>query len=204
MAADVDPPRRLPRQHRHHVAQLDVARDAAARGNLVRVEADLQLRAACASARRRSTAAPRRCRAWRTPDPSSVLRVPKLDELLRAAAAAAPRRSTRRASAIRGSIDRPRRRRRLRARTVSTGTASTAEHRQHQHPQHLQHPAHPQHLCASPHLDVFQVVARRDARRAAERRVVEVDPGRALAAVGQRDVRLLARGRGCWSGSSWR
>ncbi len=45
MSADVDAPRTPPRQDGHHVPELDVPRDAALLRHLIRVEADLQLRA---------------------------------------------------------------------------------------------------------------------------------------------------------------
>ena len=48
VAADVDAARRAARQDRHHVAQIDLPRDAALRRDLVGVEVDLQLLARAA------------------------------------------------------------------------------------------------------------------------------------------------------------
>ncbi len=48
VAADVDAARRASRQNRHHVAQIDLPRDAALRRNDVRVEIDAQLLARAA------------------------------------------------------------------------------------------------------------------------------------------------------------
>src|SRR5688572_17612254 len=45
---------------------------------------------------------------------------------------------------------------------------------------------------ASPDFDVCEVVAGEDARRLAERRVVEIHPRPGLRSVGERDIRLAA------------
>ena len=78
VAADVDAARRASRQDRHHVAQIDLARDAALRRDDVRVEVDAQLLARAAHLLEDPVARRADALRRRLPDRTSVLRVPKL------------------------------------------------------------------------------------------------------------------------------
>ena len=183
MAADVDAARGLARQHGHDVAQLDLAGDTAFRGMyacrsylqpraraLQLVEDPLPRRADPARGRRRVR---------------QVLRVPEADQL--------PQQLLQPLLRHRGDelfdprVDRsaaPAPAPRLRARRPAPAT--------------IQHPRRPESHKEASDVDTVTAPSRvrgsrpTDPRRPSERRVVEVDPGARVAAVGQSDVRLRA------------
>ena len=185
--ADVDPPRAPAGQNRHHVAQLDVARDAALRHHLVGVEADLQLRAVALHLVEDPLRAPRRCRASSTSVDDSVLRVSKLSSFFRMT----PSRSSETVATsftMRGSRSAVLRRR---------GPAEAGHAQRHTSSTTVRAASHPasraSHVASSFHLEMLEIVARFDPLRAAERRVVEVRPRVRDAAVLERDRHFDAR-----------